>query len=219
VDDGLRVVDVGGATVYERSTALPRIRWAETAVVEPDEAAALDLVASGDAPDVVLSAPGPAPSGAPAQVDVVEDSGDTIEVDVDAQGDGYLVVADALQDRWTATVDGAPAELRDADVGVVAIAVPDGDHVVRLEYDRPAGATGYLISAMSGAAVLGLVLVDRLRTRRRADDCMDASTDDTSDDSSDPPGGSAAPAVASGDEVRNADDAQRRARDRLDDAP
>lgn len=171
VDDGLRVVSAGGATVYERSTAWPRVRWAASAVVEPDEQTALELVSSGDAPDVVLSTPGPSPSGEPAGVAIVEDSGDVVEVDVDAEGAGYLVVADALQDRWAATVDGAPAELRAADVGVVAVAVPAGEHVVRLAYDRPAGPTGYVISGASLAVILGLALLDRRRaTHARRND-------------------------------------------------
>lgn len=167
VDDDLRIVDAGGATVYERLTALPRIRWASSSVVEPDELAAARLLSSGGAPEVVLSAPGPQPSGLPAAVDVLADGGDTIEVVVEADGAGYLVVADALQDRWTARLDGDAVELRAADVGLVAVAVPAGRHVVRLDYEPPAGGAGYLVSGLAGAGLLGLAVTDRWRSRRR----------------------------------------------------
>jgi hypothetical protein len=165
-DDGLEIVDVGPATVYQRLTALPRIRWATTAVVEADPTAALELVASGEAPDVVLDAPGPEPSGDPATIDVSEDSGDVIEVDVDAAGAGYLVVADALRERWSVTVDGVEAPLRSADVGYVAVAVPGGQHHVRLSYRVARGGVGFLFSGLGALALLGLVVVDRRRTRR-----------------------------------------------------
>lgn len=162
-DDDVVVVHGGATTIYERQTALPRIRWAASMVVEPDPARVIDLVTSGRAPDVVLSAPAAEPAGAPAQVDVVEDSGDTIEVAVDAAGLGYLVVADGLQDRWTASVDGQPVPLLDADAGYVAIEVAAGVHSVRLTYDRPLSGGGYLLSA--GAAVAAGALL--LRGRRR----------------------------------------------------
>lgn len=165
-DDGYKIVDVGPATVYQRLNALPRIRWADSAVVEPDIPTALNLVASGDAPGVVLAAPGPPPSGGSATVDVTEDSGDAIEVEVDADGDGYLVVADALNDRWTVTVDGVAADLRIADVGYVAVAVPAGLHEVRLEYRVTADGAGYVMSGGAALVLLGLVVADRRRTRR-----------------------------------------------------
>ncbi len=166
-DDGLEIVDVGPATIYHRLTAMSRIRWATSAVVEPDAHAAAVLVALGDAPEVVLATPGPDPSGEGASLDVKVDDNDVIEVSVDADGDGYLVVADALFDRWSVTIDGVDAPLRLADSGYVAVAVPAGHHEVRLSYDVAKGGLGYLASGSGALALVGLVLVDRRRTRRR----------------------------------------------------
>jgi len=164
-DDGLRLVHSSGAVVYERLGALPRLRWAATATVEPDQERALDLVLASTTPDVVLSRPGSPGSGLPAELTVREDSGDVIEVDVDAPGSGYLVVADGLQDRWTAEVDGVEVELRDADHGYVAVEVPGGQHRVRLAYQEPLNGLGLGVSAV---AALGLVaFVTRSRLRRR----------------------------------------------------
>lgn len=167
-DDGLKVVHGGDTTIYERTTALPRIRWAQTMGVEPDRDRAIALVNSGEAPDVVLSDPAPAPDDAPADLVIVEDSGDTVTVDLDAEGLGYLVVADGLQDRWTATLDGAPVPLLDADYGYVAVEVPPGAHTVQLEFDRDWAVVGYLVSGVAVVAVVLLLMLDRRSRRRRA---------------------------------------------------
>ncbi len=116
-DDGLRLVDAETSVIYQRLTALPRIRWASQTVVEPDPQRQVDLVAGGGLrPDqVVLDAPGPAAEPGPATLAVSDDGLDDIDVTVDASADGYLVVADALQVGWTVEVDGRPATLRPAD--------------------------------------------------------------------------------------------------------
>jgi len=169
-DDGLRVAYAGSSTVWERTTALPRIRWASAVHVGADTAARVDALA-GTAlkPDQVVldSAPASPPAGRPATVTVTEDGTDDIEARVDAEGDGYLVVADALQHGWAATVDGRPAALVPADNGLVAVAVPAGSHTVRLEYRMPLGNAGAWISGAALAALLGIglgVLVRRRRT-------------------------------------------------------
>ena len=52
--------------------------------------------------------------------------GDFLRMSVDAEGDGYVVVADGMQTDWVATVDGQPAELLDADHAGVAVARAGG---------------------------------------------------------------------------------------------
>ncbi len=169
-DDGLRMAYAGDLRIYERTQALPRIRWAGDAVVVEDPADRLELLNGGDLSDdtTVLSAPGPRGSGAGATVDVGVDAPTAIVVDVDAEGSGYLVVADALQVDWEVTVDGRSADLVEAEHAGVAVAVPEGSHTVELRY-RPRGQRAGV--AISGVTALGLVLalvVPRVvRSRRR----------------------------------------------------
>ena len=167
-DDGLELVQADATAIYERTTALPRIRWASAALVEPDGFRRLGLIGDPDVPasTVVLSEPGPEPSGEPAEVEVVEDSGNRIRATVDAEGDGYLVVADSIQRGWKATVDGEAVELRDADHGIVAVAVPDGTHDVEVFYDPPGQRAGFGIAGASLVVIAGLAL-SGLRRRRR----------------------------------------------------
>lgn len=164
-DDDLRLVHVEGTAIYERPTALPRIRWASEAVVEPDEDRRLELLGdpSFDTETVVLSEPGPAGSGEDAEVDVTEDSGDHISATVDADGRGYLVVADAIQRGWRAEVDGEPADLRAADHAVVAVEVPAGTHEIDLVYDPPGRRPGAWIALVSAVALAALALTAVVR--------------------------------------------------------
>ncbi|HEV2087691.1 MAG TPA: hypothetical protein VGR21_05215, partial [Cryptosporangiaceae bacterium] len=167
VDDGMRLVHAGSAAIWERLHAMDRVRWASATVVEPDSARRLRLLSTGplDADTVVLDQPGPAASGADAGVRLVEDGLDQIEATVDAAGPGYLVVGDAVQRQWVATLDGRPTPLVSADHGVAAVAVPRGRHTVRLHYEMPYRNAGAWIT---GATVLGMIgLVGAEWWRRR----------------------------------------------------
>ena len=155
--DGLRVVRADGAVVYERTRALPRIRWASRAVVIRDPVARIDALRGPIPPEtVVLSRQGPPGSGEPAQLEVLQDDPERIRVAVDAAGNGYVVVADALQDGWQAEVDGAPAPLVDADHAGVAVFVRTGHHEVTLSYRPPGLKLGAAISAISLLVLLGI---------------------------------------------------------------
>lgn len=167
-DDGLRLVFAGSSVVYQRLNALPRIRWASQTQVVSDQASRVQLLASGTLPSdtVLLDKAGPAASGAPADVDVTADGTDSISAKVHASGTGYLVVADALQVGWTVTVDGKDAKLVPADQGVVAVAVPGGQHTVTLQYRSPDHGLGaWITGATGGVLLLGTGLEWWLRRR------------------------------------------------------
>jgi uncharacterized membrane protein YfhO len=102
-------------------------------------------------------------------VQVLNDSDNAISTSVDAQGGGYLVVADALQQPgWSATVDGRVETLRPADEGMVAVHVPAGVHVVKLAYSAPGQRTGLVLSAVGVIALVAVLAVPAgLRRRRR----------------------------------------------------
>jgi hypothetical protein len=172
-DDGLRLSYVGSAAVYQRLTALPRIRWAGSAVVVPDPATRLGLLGSGSVrPDQVVldragSLPGGGrPGGGTAQLTVAEDGLAAVSVTVHASGSGYLVLADAMQVGWEATVDGQPADLVPADHAFVAVAVPDGVHTVRFGYASPDHGAGVWLSLLTGVLVALVFVVGWVRNRR-----------------------------------------------------
>ena len=171
-DDGLRLAYVDDLVVYERTRALPRIRWAGEGTVVGDEAERLGVLAGSDLSDdiVVLSDEGPRGSAARADVDVDLDAPTSIVATVDAEGDGYLVVADALQHGWVARVDGEPADLVDGDHAGVAVHVPEGRHEVALSYRPPGQRAGLAVSAASALALAGAWLWSARRHSRSEDD-------------------------------------------------
>jgi hypothetical protein len=159
--------DSGGA-VYERLDALPRIRWASRSeAVDPDRQVA--RLAAGIPTDTVLldDDSTPAAEGRPARVDVRADDRESIVTDVDAEGRGYLVVADSIvRPGWKATVDGRPVKLVRGNHALAAIPVPAGRHRVEVRYDAPGLRVGAVVSGVSVLVAVGLVAVPWLRRRR-----------------------------------------------------
>ncbi|GAA1890897.1 YfhO family protein [Asanoa iriomotensis] len=160
-DDGLAVAYTGSSVVWDRTTALPRFRWASAVHADSDAESRVSVLATGALPpdEVVLDgAPPVAPTGEPATITVTGDGTDDLAARVDARGAGYLVVADALQHGWVATVDGQPAALLPADNGLVAVAVPEGTHTVRLAYRMPMHNAGAWVSGAATIALAGLLI-------------------------------------------------------------
>jgi hypothetical protein len=165
-NDGLKLVYAdAGSVIYQRMDALPRIRWASRAIVVPEPAQqTADLAAGVPADEVVLGAPGPAGSGQNASFTVTEDSGDRISAHVTARGNGYLVVADAMQQAgWAVTVDGKPARILPADHAMVAVGVPAGVHRVEFTYRAPHQLAGAALSVVGLVVAVALFLWDRRR--------------------------------------------------------
>lgn len=157
-DDGLRMVANDRAVIYERTRALPRIRWASRSRSIANEQARLEFLATtpADRDEVVLSSPGLDGEGRSASVEVQEDSGDIIRVRVDAAGAGYVVVADPPTAGWHAEVDGRPAELVSADHAGTAVFVDAGEHEVVLEYVPDGWHMGLAVTGMCLAFAIAL---------------------------------------------------------------
>lgn len=174
--DDLKVVHAGDATIYQRTSAAGRFRWASAAVVVADEKARVQLISSGkvDATSVVLERAADARAldgSSTAKVEVLADTGDGLRIAVDAAGSGFFVVADSLRGGgWTASVDGHTAPLLPADEAMSAVYLTSGHHVVELSYAAPGLRTGAAISAISLLVLLvgGSSAVVRRRSRRRA---------------------------------------------------
>ncbi|WP_229939007.1 hypothetical protein [Plantibacter cousiniae (nom. nud.)] len=175
-DDGLRIAHTGDATVYERTTALDRIRWASTQVTETDPAEQVARMASGSLPRaaVLLERPKDAPKGASdeagstATVTVLPSDTTRMEIDVVADGAGWVVVADSLRrPGWTATIDGKATELLPAEHAAAAVAVPTGEHRVVVQYTVPGQQVGLRVTAASLLVAVVLVVIDGFLFRRR----------------------------------------------------
>lgn len=128
------------AFIYENPRALPRVAYATRAETADFER----IIATGAGFDrdfasvVLLEAVAADATGArrPGSVRIVSYSNTEVVVVADGADGGFAVLNDVWHPWWTATVDGAPAELLRANVLFRAVAVPPGRHVVRFRF-RP----------------------------------------------------------------------------------
>jgi len=88
-------------------------------------------------------------------------------VRVDVASPSVVVVRNAYEPNWHATVDGRPAPVLAADYLDQGIVVPAGRHDILLQYDDPAVGYGLLGSALSLAALLGTAAFLRARRKSR----------------------------------------------------
>lgn len=129
-DEHFPLVYAGENTlIWERTTALPRIRFEETG--NPIQPASID----------------------PA-ITVRSDTGDIIDLGVQAASPGHVVIAQAAARNFVATVDSQPADIINRGDGTVGIAVGAGEHDVTLEYQPRYLHEAFLISALSAVLVL-----------------------------------------------------------------
>ncbi len=79
---------------------------------------------------------------------------------------GVVHVLEAYDPGWTADVDGAPSPVLEAKPLGMDVAVPAGDHLVRLSYHTPGRMTGALLSLLSVCLLVGLVSIPSGDTKR-----------------------------------------------------
>jgi hypothetical protein len=171
---GLRLVHDGpDARLYRSAGTQPR-----AAVV-----GAQDVVGSGDAALATIAAPGfelartvvaekpvaglsrgaAAPAGS-ARI-VPGDDPDRLDVDVVAHRPGMLVVSDAWDPGWKATVDGHNADVQRVDYVMRGVTVGPGTHRVEFRYRPWSFTAGWIVSLAALVALLGALLWWRRRPR------------------------------------------------------
>ncbi|MGB6059844.1 MAG: YfhO family protein [Microthrixaceae bacterium] len=171
-NDGLVLSYANGAWIYRRTNALPRIRWAAHDKVIEDPTKRIAAIRAGDVDDdtIVLDKPTGLPTGGSGTVKVVDDSFDALDIDVDADGPGFLVVADPIQHGWVAEVDGRRTKILAADHSGGAVPITKGDHTVVLTYEPRGVKVGLLVSGVAAATVIalfGAAAYQRLRRRQQ----------------------------------------------------
>jgi hypothetical protein len=131
----------------------------------------------------VLLAPGPAlEAGEPltaesafdGRVEVVDREPDSLELRARLSRRGFVVVTQAWDPWWKATIDGRPAPVLRANVAFRAVSVPAGDHLVTVWY-RPlpvyagvATSLAALLAALVAVARFGRLRIGRVTERDAA---------------------------------------------------
>ncbi len=121
---------------------------------------------------VVESYPGiePTPDAEPGEATYREEGPEDVRIDVRATAPSIVVVRTTFDDGWEATVDGEPTAVVPVDGFLQGVAVPAGEHDVRLTYRDAAVSAGVSagLAAWTALALIALMafLVERLRARR-----------------------------------------------------
>ncbi len=164
-----------GYDMYEVAGWEPRVsvvpRWADVqngvrslhAVLEPGFDPANEAVVEGD-PGITPAAEGTAGSATYREV-----RPEDVRITATADVPSLVVVRNAWDRGWSATVDGRPARLLRADHLLQAIPIRPGTHEVRLTYTDPAIGRGLLASGLAwvmfAAALFGMRVAERRRAR------------------------------------------------------
>jgi hypothetical protein len=88
---------------------------------------------------------------------------DEMSLDVNAAGNGLLVLSEVYYPGWRATVNGQTAEIYKVDGALRGIVVPRGTSRVVLEYVPVSGYLGAWLSLLTA----GCVLIGWIRSRRK----------------------------------------------------
>ena len=96
----------------------------------------------------------PSGSGATGRATYRELAAEHVQVHTSATAAAILLVRNAFDRNWHATLDGKPVPILVADYLMQAVAVPPGDHMVEIEYRDTAVGKGLLASAVAWALLL-----------------------------------------------------------------
>lgn len=157
---GLRKVRDGGAIVYSRETARPRVSLVDTwRVAGEDEV--LRMAASGRMrPDreALLASRPPIQTGqlyAEGVARIVRETPQRVDVQAQHSGPALLRLADPAYPGWRVYVDGEESDLLVCDYVFRAVAVPAGAHLVSFRYEPASFRLGLFISLLCAALAAG----------------------------------------------------------------
>jgi hypothetical protein len=171
LDSRLRSLWTQGAVVYERLDARPRVELATAVEGIPDEQKRLERLVSSEDTDVLILND----EHAMAQLgggtsEIVEDTGDWLTIEVNSNGDGFLVVRDANAPGWQAFVNDQPARILAADHAFRAVEVSDGPSTVTMVYAPSSRIMGLWLA---GTAILLLGVIAWMTRRHREETAPD----------------------------------------------
>ena len=96
-------------------------------------------------------------------VKVIRQAPSRIELEVEADGEAFLVAAMTAHKYWRAKIDGSPATLHATNAAFQGLIVPGGKHSIVMTYRNPLVLTGGVISLITLMALLGGIALERRR--------------------------------------------------------
>ena len=93
---------------------------------------------------------------APARVVRVDEKPSHVRIEVESQGEAFLVVTNTAHKYWRATMDGRDAAILPTNLGFQGFRVPAGRHTFEMRYRNPLIMPTLIVSALALLAAIGL---------------------------------------------------------------
>jgi hypothetical protein len=135
----------------------PRFDVHTIALFSPDAS-----VQEGKLPDTL-----PSPLALKVNVDSYAPGRVSMTLSEPAPAGSGLVVSENFYPDWTATIDGKPAKVERADYTFIGLPLPAGARKIDLVFRSSAYETGKLVTLVTGALGIALLLVGAARERRK----------------------------------------------------
>jgi hypothetical protein len=158
------VLDAGGefALVRRPVAALPRVYDAQARWV-PDADAAFAELRTVDDGLVLLEGAPLATGSTKGTVALTRYEPNHVELTAQLAEPRVVVLNDLWAPGWTATLDGAPVEVRRANLVVRGVVVPAGSHTVHFDFETPGLNTGLAAGGLALLLCVALALWDLRR--------------------------------------------------------
>lgn len=163
------VTRAAGRRVYRVTAGAPHAFFPDSVVMAADTAEArrrtMSLSSYREAAVVEDADQRPPVGGGSART--VSRDPQRVEIEVEAESRGLLVVSEVYHPNWTATIDGEETPVYRTDAALRGVVVPDGEHTLVFEYRSTAYRAGMALSL--GATAVTLLGLGAALYRRRRD--------------------------------------------------
>ncbi|MEX2425323.1 MAG: hypothetical protein WD401_01030, partial [Thermomicrobiaceae bacterium] len=170
-----------GNQVWEHADSLPRAWFVSVVLDVAHGAQGEEVRASGFDPSesvLIQSPPLNADGTSAGEAEIRSYSPERIEIAVDADGPGYVVIADGDYPGWSAEIDGEPAEVLTANYGIRAIPVHAQSEQIELTYESGFVVSGFVAAGFGLLILTGMVAWPLLAGRRLAFAADDSDSQD-----------------------------------------
>jgi len=155
------VVPARATHVYEYSEAYPRVLFVSSSrTVDSSHSELVEVLSQDFDPrkEVLLDKGTPAISGTTGDgqgsATIIKDEETSMDITVDADSAGYLVLSDTYYPGWHAEIDGTAAPIYRANYAFRAVPVQSGEHRVHFWFEPTNWRVGLIISALSLLLIL-----------------------------------------------------------------
>ncbi|HSR34828.1 MAG TPA: YfhO family protein [Anaerolineae bacterium] len=174
IDPGYRLVHSGDVKLYENLEVLPRAFVAQQVQKVASDEQALSILSDPnfDPTDHVLLPQETSDENKVGQgtatVEIISYEPERIQLQVNLDGPGHLVLTDTAYPGWEAEVDGNPVPLLRANLYFRAVPLEGGEHQVIVRYRPLSVRTGLTLAVAAWALWLAAITVVLIRIGRKS---------------------------------------------------